>query len=125
MTCAFAGIPNAKRGRKKSVVVSNKGKQNEKWLSVAKKRVEMLCHPCILGHSQRQPRGAKNQQWSDTRGNKIRNGCLTPSFSVVQNGVEMLRHPCLRKGAREGGNAASPLGSRKGGGGHGYLLLNA
>ena len=39
--------------------------------------------------------GAKNQQWSQTKGNKIRIGCLTRAFSGAQKRAEMLRYPCI------------------------------
>ena len=42
----------------------------------------MLHHPCILGDPQ-------------TKGDKIRIGCLTPGFSGAQKRAEMLRHHCL------------------------------
>ena len=54
----------------------------------------MLRHRCILKDPQRQAQAAKNEEWSPTKGNKIRSGCLTPAFSVVQ---------------KEGVNATSPL----------------
>ena len=54
--------------------------------SGAQKRAEMLRHPYILGGPQ-------------TKGDKIRSGCLTP-------------HPCLLGGPKERGNATSPLHSR-------------
>ena len=44
----------------------------------------MLRHPCILGDPQRQQRGAKIQNWSQTKGNKIRSAYLTPAFSGAQ-----------------------------------------
>ena len=46
----------------------------------------MLCHACILGGTQRQAPGANNQKSSQTKGNKMRNGCLTPPFSRAQKG---------------------------------------
>ena len=55
----------------------------------------MLRHPCILGDPQRQPMEAKNQQWSQTKGNKIRSGYFTRAFSRAQKRAEMLRHPCI------------------------------
>ena len=78
----------------------------------------MLRHPCNLGDPQ-------------TKGDKIRFGCLTPAFSRDQKRAEMLRHPCnlgdpqikghkIRIGCltpillgveKEGGNATSPLHS--------------
>ena len=42
----------------------------------------MLRHPCILGDRQ-------------TKGDKIRIGCLTPTFSGLQKRAEMLHHPCF------------------------------
>ena len=101
VTPAFSGIPNAKRGeQKKSVVVPNKGEQNQKWLP----------HPCLLGgpkeggnarsplHSRGSPTpsaGSKKQKRSPTKGNKIRSGCLNPAFSGAQKRARLLRHPCI------------------------------
>ena len=64
VTLAFSGFPNAKRGE-----------ENQKWFptkrnkigsgclnpafSGSQKRAEMLCHPCILGDPEPQPRGGK------------------------------------------------------------------
>ena len=42
----------------------------------------MLCQPCILGVPQ-------------TKGQEIRIGCLTPSFSRAQKRGQMLSHPCI------------------------------
>ena len=61
----------------------NKAGQNQKWLPHpcllgGQKRAKMLRYPCILGDPQ-------------TKGDKIRSGCLTPAFS----GAKMLRHPCI------------------------------
>ena len=42
----------------------------------------MLPHPCILGYTQ-------------TKGEKIRIGCLTPAFSGAQKRAEMQPHPCI------------------------------
>ena len=55
----------------------------------------MLRHPCILGDPQRQAQGAKNVQWSQTKGKKLRIGCLTPAFSGAQKRAEMLCRPCI------------------------------
>ena len=44
---------------------------------------------------------------------KIRIGCLTPTFSGAQRGAEMLPHPCLLGGPKEGGNVTSPLHSQR------------
>ena len=101
VTPAFLGIPNAKRGQKKKlVVVPNKGEQNQKWLP----------HPCLLGgpkeggnarsplHSRGSPTpsaGSKKQKRSPTKGNKIRSGCLNPAFSGAQKRARLLRHPCI------------------------------
>ena len=51
----------------------------------------MLCHPCILGDPQ-------------TKGNKIRIGCLTPAFSGAQKRAEMLCHPCILGDPQTKGN---------------------
>ena len=32
------------------------------------------------------------------RGEKIRSGCLTPTFSRAQSGAEVLRNPCILRG---------------------------
>ena len=50
----------------------------------------MLCHPCI----RRDPQ---------TKGDKIRRGCLTPSFSGAQKRVEMLYHPYILGGPQQRG----------------------
>ena len=50
--------------------------------SGAQKRAEMLRHPCILGDPQ-------------TKGDKIRIGCLTPAVSGAQKRAEVLCHPCI------------------------------
>ena len=42
----------------------------------------MLHHSCILGDPQ-------------TKGDKIRSGCLTPAFSGAEKRAKMLRHPCI------------------------------
>ena len=42
----------------------------------------MLRHPCILQDPQ-------------TKGDKIKIGCLTPAFSRARKRAEMLRHPCI------------------------------
>ena len=55
----------------------------------------MVCHPYILGDAQRQARGAKNEKWSQAKGNKIRKGYLTLAFSGAQERAKMLCHPCI------------------------------
>ena len=40
-------------------------------------------------------RAEQNQKWSPTQGTKIRNGCLTPTFSGTQKRAEMLCLPCI------------------------------
>ena len=63
-------------------------RRHAEWTATAEypwgalKRAEMLRHPCILGGHQ-------------TKGDKIRSGCLTPAFLVAQKRAEMLRHPCI------------------------------
>ena len=91
--------------------------------SGGQKRVEMLCHPCILGDPQCQARRTKSEvaatpslirgpkeggnatsplhsRGYPTKGNKIRSGCLTPAFSGTQKRAEMLCHPCSPKAKR-------------------------
>ena len=46
--------------------------------------------PCILGDPQ-------------TKGDKIRIGCLTPAFSGAQKKSEMVRHPCILGGPQQRG----------------------
>ena len=62
----------------------------------------MLCNPYTLGGPQ-------------TKGDKIRSGCLTPAFSGAQKRVEVVRNPCILGGPRRKGEksevAASPLPS--------------
>ena len=55
----------------------------------------MLHHPCILGGTQRQVRGAKSE--------------VVPNKG--EQNLKWLPHPCLRAGPKEGGNATSPLHS--------------
>ena len=61
----------------------------------------MLRHSCILGDPQ-------------TKGDKIRSGCLTPAFSGAQKRAEVLRHPCILGDPLQRGTkselAASPIG---------------
>ena len=65
---------------------------NQKLLQIAaQKRAEMLRHPCILGGPQ-------------TKGDKIRIGCLAPAFSGAQKRAEMLRHPCVFGGPQTKGD---------------------
>ena len=137
ITPAFSGIPKhratkselaasflpsggTKRGQKCYITpafsgVTNKGDKSKQ----AQKTAKLLHHPCILGGLQ-------------TQGNKIRIGCLnptlwgaksgrkcyiTPPFSGVPNKggqhQNWLRQPCLLGGPKEGGNATSPLHSRR------------
>ena len=53
----------------------------------------------------------QNQKWAPTKGNRIKKACRTAAFSGVQNRAQMLRHPCILGGPKEGGNATSPLHS--------------
>ena len=102
----------------------NKGGQNQNWLP----------HPCLLGGPKRGRKCYVTPAFSgcpQTKGDKIRIGCLTTVFSGAQKRVEMSRHRCIlgvspNKGGRnqwlphpyllggpkEGGNATSPLHSR-------------
>ena len=87
-------------------------------------------------------KGEQNQNWSPTKGNKIRRGYLTHAFSGAKRRAEMLRHacilgdpkqrgpksevvptkgeqnqkwlpePCLVRGPKKGRNATSALHSR-------------
>ena len=50
----------------------------------------MLRHPCISVGPQ-------------TKGDKIRIGCLTPAFSGTQKRAEMLHHPCILGGLQQRG----------------------
>ena len=117
----MANIQCASTGNK--IGLKKKSPNRAKGGSGAQKRAEMLRHPCILGDPQ-------------TKGDKIRSGCLTPAFSGAQKRAEMLRHPCILRdpltpafsgaqkraemlrhpcllgGPKEGGNATSPLHSR-------------
>ena len=95
--------------------------------------------PAFLGIPNK---GEQNQKWSPKKGNTIRSGYLTPTFSGVQKRAGMLchpcilgdpqqrgsksevvpkkgeqnpkwlPHPCLLGGPNKGGNAMSPLHSR-------------
>ena len=48
-------------------------------------------------------KGEQKQKCSPTKGNKIRSGCLTPTFSGAQNRAEKLRHPCVLGGPLQRG----------------------
>ena len=75
----------------------------------------MLRHPCILRGDRRQVRAAKSDE-DRNKGEKIRNGCLTPAFSGAQKRAVMLHHPAFsgipnakkgkqnKKGSRTKGN---------------------
>ena len=89
-----------------------KREQNQKWLPQpcllgAQKRAKMPRHPCILGGPQRQARVAKSEVVPQTKGNKIRSGCLTLAFSGAQKRAEMLRHPCILGGPQRQARGAS------------------
>ena len=96
------------------------------WIS------NVLLHPYLLGgqkeggnarsplHSRGSPTrsaGSKNPKWSLTKGNKIRGGCLAPTFSGAQKRAAMLRHPCILGDPQQRGTKsevdASPLPSRR------------
>ena len=64
------------------------------------KRVEMLHHPCILRNPQ-------------TKGDKIRIGCLHPAFLGAQKWAEMLHHPCILGGPQQRGQNQSPKKTNK------------
>ena len=112
ITPAFSGIPN-------------KEEQNHKWLLhpyliEAKKRLEMLRHPCFLAGPQPHARGAKSEVDASplpSPGPKRGQKCyVTREFSGIPNKGEQnhkqLPHPCLLGGPKEGGNATSHLHSR-------------
>ena len=71
----------------KSELAPNKEEQNQKWLP----------HPCLLGGPKegRNATSPLHSRGSPTKGNKIRNGCLTPAFSGIQKRAEMLHHSCI------------------------------
>ena len=71
----------------------------------------MLGLPCTPGDPQRQARGAKNQKWSPTKGNKIRSGCLNPAFSGAQKRARLLRHPCILGDPQRQARAAKKISS--------------
>ena len=48
----------------------------------------MLRHPYILGVPKQ-------------KGDKLRNGCLTPAFSGAQKRVQIHRHPCILGGPQK------------------------
>ena len=60
-------------------------------------------------------KGEQKQKCSPTKGNKIRSGYLTPTFSGAQKRAEVLRHPHVpRVHYRRGGKQKWPApGSRK------------
>ena len=60
----------------------------------------MLHHPCILGDPQ-------------TKGDKIRIGCLTPTFWGAHKWVEMLRHPCILGDPQQRGQNQSTKKTKK------------
>ena len=74
----------------------------------AKKRAQMLHHPCILGGLRQ--RGTKSELAASTvlfQGQKSERKCyITPAFSGVQKKREK-----IKAGPKEGGNATSPLHS--------------
>ena len=58
-------------------------------------------------------KGEQKQKCSPTKGNKIRSGCLTPTFSGAQKRAEVLRHPRVlgvhyRRGGKQKWPAPSP-----------------
>ena len=59
-------LPNAKRRMKNQKWSRTQGRKNRSGcrtpaFSGAQKRVEMLCHPCMIGDPQRQARGGKSE----------------------------------------------------------------
>ena len=94
VTPAFSGIPN-------------KGEQNQTWLP----------HPCLLGGANEGVNAMSplHSRASQTKGNKIRHGYLTPAFSGAQKRAEMLCHPCILGHPKQRGTkldvATSPLPS--------------
>ena len=91
ITPAFSGVPNkgdkvkagAKEGGNATSPLHSRGSSTQGTnQSGPKKRAEMLHHPFILGDPK-------------TKGDKIRNGCLNPTFWGAHKWAEMLRHPCF------------------------------
>ena len=82
VTPAFSGIPNAKRGEQNQKWSPTKGNKIRSGcltpaFSGAQKRVEMLCHPCILGVPEQGFK--KGPHWASGKktlraGDKIRSG---------------------------------------------------
>ena len=66
----------------------------------ARKRAEMLHHPCILGGPQ-------------TNGEKIRIGCLNPAFWVAHKWAEMLCQPCFLGDPQQTGQNQSTKKTKK------------
>ena len=102
VTPAFSGIPNAKRGeQKKLVVVPNKGEQNQKWLP----------HPCLLGGPKE---GGNARSPLHSRGSPTPSAGSKKSKMVPNKGEQnqkWLPQPCLLGGPKEGKIAPSPLHS--------------
>ena len=98
ITPAFSGSRTPSAGKKSEVATSalpsrgspTKGTRS-KW---ARKRAEMLHHPCILGGPQ-------------TNGNKIRNGRLNPAFWGTHKWAEMLPQPCFLRDTHQRGQKQS------------------
>ena len=100
-----------KRGAR-SEVVPNKGEQNQKWLP----------HPCFLSgpkedrnamppvHSQRsRKKQGKTKSGPQTKGNKIRCGYNTLTFSKAQRRAEILCHPYILGDSKQRGGKSKAV----------------
>ena len=90
--CILGGLQRQARGAR-SKVVPNKGKQNDKWPSRGPKRGRKCYVTPAFSGVPNAKRGEQDRKWSPTKGNKMINGLL--------------------EGPKEGGNATSPLHSRR------------
>ena len=94
------GDPQCQARGAKSEVIFNKREQNQNCLPQA----------CLFGgqkeggnampplHSPGSPTpsaGSKITSGPQQKGNKTKNGCLTPVFCATQKSTEMLRHACI------------------------------
>ena len=102
----FLGDPH-QRGAK-SEVFPNKGEQNQKWLPLGAQKRGVGAKEGGNATSPLHSRG------SPTYGNKIRSGCLTPTFSWGQKKAEVPRHPCVLGVLQTGGQSQRwPTSSRE------------
>ena len=115
LQCSISGIPNkGDKVRSGCLTLIFSGAHN--W-------AELLPHPCILGSPQQR---RQNQKWPPhpcllggpkvgrigtptfsgvpNKGNKMRSGCLTPTFSGAHKWAELLRRPYILGGAQKWGS---------------------